>query len=262
MSKPATVALPLVGERIVERIRTIVVLPEPLGPSSPKTWPAGTSKDTPSSARTSPLAKTRTMSWASTANSGIGSSLGRAAKGARWPRGDGTFFLCPFPKARSPKFAPRRTSWPSLVRRSPSNARVSAGPGYARSTARKHPRSRSTPKRVATTALAVGRRETRSPGSVRPSTWISSMRCAPWPIERASNCTRTSTRDPRAKSARRPCQRWSARSSGITSASSTHPMREQRATTSVRAALAANSRENSNSDGHPTSGMHSRWRSR
>ena len=37
----------------VTRIRTVVDLPAPFGPSRPKTWPAGTEKVIPSSARTS-----------------------------------------------------------------------------------------------------------------------------------------------------------------------------------------------------------------
>ena len=42
-SKPRTRALPVVGARSVARIRTVVVLPAPLGPSSPKTIPWGIS---------------------------------------------------------------------------------------------------------------------------------------------------------------------------------------------------------------------------
>jgi hypothetical protein len=51
-SKPATRAVPEVGSRRVVRILMRVVLPAPLGPSSPKSSPAGISRSTPSSAVT------------------------------------------------------------------------------------------------------------------------------------------------------------------------------------------------------------------
>src|SRR3984957_20309248 len=76
-SKPPTMARPCVGASTVERIRTMVVLPEPLGPRSPKTCPVGTCKETPSSARKSPLLNVRTISVASTENSDMRESLGR-----------------------------------------------------------------------------------------------------------------------------------------------------------------------------------------
>ncbi len=66
-SWPSTEACPESGPRMVERMRTAVVLPAPLGPSSPSTVPASTSRETPSSARTLPRGKTLTRSWASTA---------------------------------------------------------------------------------------------------------------------------------------------------------------------------------------------------
>src|SRR5579871_1764051 len=47
MSSPATRASPEVGGSRVHSIRTSVVLPAPLGPSSPKTSPRATSKLTP-----------------------------------------------------------------------------------------------------------------------------------------------------------------------------------------------------------------------
>src|SRR4029450_10196586 len=53
-SKPATRARPASGASSVARIRTMVVLPAPFGPSSASTLPAGSSRSTPSSARTSP----------------------------------------------------------------------------------------------------------------------------------------------------------------------------------------------------------------
>ena len=53
-SMPLTTARPESGVSSVVRIRTAVVLPAPLGPSSPSTDPAGTSRSTPSRARTSP----------------------------------------------------------------------------------------------------------------------------------------------------------------------------------------------------------------
>ena len=53
-SSPSTVAVPASGLSSVVRTRTAVVFPAPLGPSSPSTVPAVTSKSTPSSALTSP----------------------------------------------------------------------------------------------------------------------------------------------------------------------------------------------------------------
>src|ERR1700685_2107205 len=70
-------ARPSVGARTVERILTIVVLPDPLGPRSPKTCPVGTCSETPSRARNSPLLNVRTISVASTENSDMGQSLRR-----------------------------------------------------------------------------------------------------------------------------------------------------------------------------------------
>src|SRR5665213_1065543 len=70
-------ARPSVGERTVERMRTIVVLPEPLGPRRPNTCPVGTCNETPSRARKLPSLKVRTISVASTENSDMGKSLGR-----------------------------------------------------------------------------------------------------------------------------------------------------------------------------------------
>ena len=51
-SNPATVARPDVGRNNPSKSRIVVVLPEPLGPSSPKTSPRRTSSDNDSSART------------------------------------------------------------------------------------------------------------------------------------------------------------------------------------------------------------------
>ena len=52
MSKPKIRASPLVGSSSVVRILISVVLPAPLGPSSPKNSPGATSRSTPSSATT------------------------------------------------------------------------------------------------------------------------------------------------------------------------------------------------------------------
>ena len=56
-SKPATVALPASGRSSVARIRMVVVLPAPFGPSSATTSPAPTVRSTSSSTTTrlSPL---------------------------------------------------------------------------------------------------------------------------------------------------------------------------------------------------------------
>ena len=51
-SSPATVAVPESAWARVVRILTVVDFPAPLGPSSPKTVPAGTAKLSPSRART------------------------------------------------------------------------------------------------------------------------------------------------------------------------------------------------------------------
>ena len=52
-SKPATVARPASARRSVARMRTVVVLPAPFGPSRPRTVPSSTTRSTPSRARTS-----------------------------------------------------------------------------------------------------------------------------------------------------------------------------------------------------------------
>ena len=59
MSWPATRPVPAVGRVSVVIIRTVVVLPAPLGPSRPSTEPSGTTKDTPSTATVSPKCLTR-----------------------------------------------------------------------------------------------------------------------------------------------------------------------------------------------------------
>src|SRR3954463_13878653 len=53
-SRPATRALPASGSSSVARMRTVVVLPAPLGPSTPSTVPGPTASSTPSSARVAP----------------------------------------------------------------------------------------------------------------------------------------------------------------------------------------------------------------
>ena len=69
-SYPATRAVPDVGRESVVIIRTVVVLPAPLGPSIEKTDPSGTVKLTPSTAVKSPNLLTR--STASMAGALIG----------------------------------------------------------------------------------------------------------------------------------------------------------------------------------------------
>ena len=59
MSKPATWAWPPSGSSRVVRIRTIVVFPAPLRPSSAQTLPADTSKLTSTSACVSPKERAR-----------------------------------------------------------------------------------------------------------------------------------------------------------------------------------------------------------
>jgi hypothetical protein len=53
-SRPSTVAVPLSGRSSVVSTRTAVVLPAPLGPSSPSTVPRGTARSIPASASTAP----------------------------------------------------------------------------------------------------------------------------------------------------------------------------------------------------------------
>ena len=50
MSKPITQATPEVGGKRVVSIRTVVVFPAPLGPTTPKISPSFTEKETPSTA--------------------------------------------------------------------------------------------------------------------------------------------------------------------------------------------------------------------
>ncbi|SKZ55554.1 Uncharacterised protein [Mycobacteroides abscessus subsp. abscessus] len=85
-SNPAMRAVPLVGSESVVIIRTIVVLPAPLGPSRPRTEPVGTLKLTSSTAVKSSKRLTRLV--ASTARSRTASgAVGRGpaeAGGAGW----------------------------------------------------------------------------------------------------------------------------------------------------------------------------------
>src|SRR5207244_3791776 len=60
---PPTVARPASGRNKVARILTTVVLPAPLGPSTPTTLPVGTSRSTPFSATVSPKRLTRPFAW-------------------------------------------------------------------------------------------------------------------------------------------------------------------------------------------------------
>src|SRR5215213_7208651 len=53
-SRPATRAVPASGSSSVARMRTVVVLPAPLGPRTPSTVPGATASSTPSSARVGP----------------------------------------------------------------------------------------------------------------------------------------------------------------------------------------------------------------
>ena len=69
MSCPATRPVPLVGRDIVVSMRTVVVLPAPLGPRIPRTDPVGTEKLMPSTATVSPNFLTRSI--ASTAGTAV-----------------------------------------------------------------------------------------------------------------------------------------------------------------------------------------------
>jgi hypothetical protein len=58
-----TLARPELGASRVARIRTVVVLPDPLGPSSPSTVPVGTVRSMPSSALVAPNDLARPSAW-------------------------------------------------------------------------------------------------------------------------------------------------------------------------------------------------------
>ena len=78
---PATRAVPEVGAISVPRVRTVVVLPAPLGPRKPKTSPGAIVKETSSKAVRSP---NRLVRWSTTsaAPSGEGSPALGSAGGA------------------------------------------------------------------------------------------------------------------------------------------------------------------------------------
>src|SRR5438477_8840562 len=79
-SMPATLAPPDVGSSNPQRIRMVVVLPEPLGPRMPKISPGRISKDTSSTAVIRPnrrtMERTRTTGSAVAEDSGIGRQSG------------------------------------------------------------------------------------------------------------------------------------------------------------------------------------------
>src|SRR5580658_8178610 len=62
-SSPATRAVPPVGRSSVSRMRMVVVLPAPFGPSRPKISPRPTSKLAPSSALVVPKSLVRPTTW-------------------------------------------------------------------------------------------------------------------------------------------------------------------------------------------------------
>src|SRR6185436_5091467 len=73
-SIPATRAVPEVGARRPQRIRMVVVLPEPFGPRIPKISPERISKETSSTAVILP--NRRVTEWTSTTGSGGGEDVG------------------------------------------------------------------------------------------------------------------------------------------------------------------------------------------
>src|SRR5215472_11129104 len=84
MSYPSIVAVPESGDSCVARMRTIVVLPTPLGPSTPSTLPLSTARSMPRSACTSPndlcscVTRIATVSAAAGAVAVVTPSSGRA----------------------------------------------------------------------------------------------------------------------------------------------------------------------------------------
>src|SRR5215468_2027874 len=79
-SIPATEAVPEVGLRSPQRIRMVVVLPEPFGPRIPKISPCRMSKETSSTAVILPkrrvTASTRTTGSGAGEDAGIGGKAG------------------------------------------------------------------------------------------------------------------------------------------------------------------------------------------
>jgi hypothetical protein len=63
MGPPSSSTVPAVGRERASSMRIIVVLPEPFGPSTPSTAPAGTSRSTPETATVEPntLRRPRTL---------------------------------------------------------------------------------------------------------------------------------------------------------------------------------------------------------
>ena len=81
-SSPATVARPASARSSVARMRTVVVLPAPFGPSSPSTVPSRTSRSTPSSARTSPPRVRNTLTSPSASITAMRPTLAAASRTA------------------------------------------------------------------------------------------------------------------------------------------------------------------------------------
>src|SRR5215216_721919 len=90
-------ARPAVGASRVVRIRTAVVLPAPLGPSSPRTVPDATSRSTPSNARVLPNDLARPSAWIITAIATSVLACGQRRASASGPPGR--------PSSRSPGVA-------------------------------------------------------------------------------------------------------------------------------------------------------------
>ena len=153
-SYPATVAVPDVGDSSVPSMRIVVVLPAPLGPSSPKTSPSAISNETPRTASTPPgnvLRKSR--------HSSIG-TRGRVTSGLTRRGRYGACAEASISEARRS----RRLSWTAARRCSASTAcRRPRTPAPRGSSGRSPRRSRPRPTRPASsrprsTASASGRR--------------------------------------------------------------------------------------------------------
>src|SRR5256885_10614829 len=80
-STPATRALPAVGGRRVQRMRTVVVLPAPFGPRKPKISPGAMNRSIPRTASTPPLkVRFRSCVWMASVPSAMRAPYDRRAR--------------------------------------------------------------------------------------------------------------------------------------------------------------------------------------
>ncbi|PYN54785.1 MAG: hypothetical protein DMD94_13900 [Candidatus Rokuibacteriota bacterium] len=76
------------GSTICKMARTVTLLPQPLSPTIPTTWPGPTSKLTPSTARTTPSSRKKCTRKSFTSRTGaVTGCTDRRRRAARRPRG-------------------------------------------------------------------------------------------------------------------------------------------------------------------------------